>query len=110
MGNLQREICDKHKSAYYGVDMNMKVGIALSTLYLEPVHAMRTEDINGTTGWYIWCGEYSSHADFFNPLCARHLDKYCPHIVKYLALEPGFRVLIDLKGYEDVWFDEKLIA
>ena len=110
MLDLQRAICDKYNSKMYGADMGMKVGLALDTLSIEPMHAMRTADGNGVTGWYIWCGEYSPNADFFKPLCANHLKKYCPNIIKYLALEPGFRVLIDSAGYEDVWFDEKLNA
>ena len=30
-------------------------------------------------------------------------------VLKYLALEPGFRIQIDYKGYEDVWKDESLL-
>ncbi|MCG7500157.1 hypothetical protein MHO82_25170 [Vibrio sp. Of7-15] len=110
MHDLQRTICNKYKSKFHGIDMSLKVGIALETLHIEPIHAVRTEACDGTTGWFIWCGEFSEDADFFKPLCANHLDKYCPHIIKYLALEPGFRVLIDRNDYEDVWFDEEVNA
>ncbi len=75
MHDLQKEICNKYKSKFYGVDMNMKVGIAIDTLHIEPIHAVRNIDVNGTTGWYIWCGEFSADADFFKPLCANQLKK-----------------------------------
>lgn len=32
-----------------------------------------------------------------------------PKLIDYLGLDAGFRFLITEKGYEDVWFDEKLL-
>ena len=34
---------------------------------------------------------------------------YLPQIIEYLDLPPGYRFLIDDNGYEDVWFDPKLM-
>jgi len=101
----QSEICEKYGSKLFGIDLNLKVGIALSTLSNEPLNAVRTEDINGTSGWYIWGGDFSEDEDFFEPLCGVHLEKHCPQILKYLALEPGYRVMIDRNGFEYVWRD-----
>jgi hypothetical protein len=106
MKDLQRTICEKYDSKFYGVDMNLKVGIAIQTLHLKPIHAVRVKPENGTNGWYIHCGEYSDDNDFYKPLCALHLEKYCPEIIKYLALEPEFNVITDREGYEDVWRTE----
>lgn len=59
-------------------------------------------------GWYIWSGEWSDSDIFFNPIHAEHLIEKRPEILKYLSLDVGFRFQIDRKGYEDVWYDEKL--
>ena len=40
MEDLQRSICEKFGSTFYGVDMNLKVGIALQTLHLKPIRAI----------------------------------------------------------------------
>lgn len=37
-----------------------------------------------------------------------HLPEWCPDILPYLALPPGWRVLL-APGFEDVWFDETLL-
>lgn len=38
---------------------------------------------DGTTGWFIWSGEYEEKGDFFKPLCAEHLLKLKPEVIKY---------------------------
>jgi len=50
----------------------------------------------------------SDDPDFFVSLHVEHLGEWCPAIVDYLALPPGFRVLL-APGVEDVWFDESLL-
>jgi hypothetical protein len=87
-----------------------KVGIALSTIGKSPVHALRHPPQGSTNGWYIWCGDGPSEdPDFFVPLHVEHLSNYLPEIVEYLALPPGYRVLIDGGNYEDAWFDGALL-
>ena len=62
-----------------------------------------------TSGWYIWAGEeFSKDPNFFMPLHIGHLKEWCPEIVKYLGLGPGWRFLI-APGYEDVWEDKSLL-
>ena len=73
-----------------------------------PINGIRHNQESGTTGWYLWTGEYSSEADFFQPLHAKHLDEKCPQVLKYLGLSPGWRFLI-ANNHEDVWFDECLL-
>ncbi|TWD77279.1 hypothetical protein FB547_110241 [Variovorax beijingensis] len=74
-----------------------------------PVNGLRHPPTTGTSGWYIWAGEeLSTEADFFKPLHIEHLDGWAPEIKKYLGLPPGWRFLI-APGYEDIWFDEKLL-
>jgi len=86
-----------------------KVGIALETLHLQPINALRHTPANGTCGWYIWGGESLLTApDFFSPLHFAHLAERLPDLLSYLGLPPGWRVLL-APGYEDVWFDESLL-
>jgi hypothetical protein len=37
-----------------------------------------------------------------------HLADYCPELLPYIGLAPGWRVLL-APGYEDVWYDESLL-
>lgn len=62
-----------------------------------------------TTGWYIWAGEeFSTDPDFFVPLHVKHLNEWCPVVLKYLSLAPGWRFLVT-NDYEDVWQDKSLL-
>ena len=88
-----------------------KVGVSgniLDQSWSWPVHGLRHQPHSEATGWYIWSGEFSEAADFFQPLHVSHLTKYCEEALAYLGLPPGWRFLI-APDYEDVWFDEKLL-
>ncbi|MBW9210507.1 DUF2185 domain-containing protein [Mumia sp. zg.B21] len=87
-----------------------KVGIARNVKDgLQPLNALRRLPEGDTCGWYIWAGvELSEDPDFFVPLHVAHVAEWCPSIVPYLALPPGWRVLL-APGYEDVWFDRNLV-
>ncbi len=37
-----------------------------------------------------------------------HLPEYAPTLVPYLALAPGWGVIL-APGYEDVWYDPKFL-
>ncbi len=91
-------------------DSGSKVGIALSTIGKTPINGLRHKPENGTSGWYIWCGEeLGSEDDFFAPLHVEHIADYLPEVQEYLMLPPGYRFLIDGKDYEDVWYEEEII-
>ena len=107
----QRLLCERYGADPMAPDPDEKVGIALSSAGGRPHvwNGIRHLPAGGTCGWYLWPGEVlSKDDDFFSPLCARHLPKYCPQILKYLALPPGWRFLF-APGYEDVWFDEDMV-
>lgn len=104
MHNDTSEICRRFGTEYMPPEPGQKVGIALGSLGRVPLYATRLHPENGTCGWYIYCGEHSMDADFYQPLHVSHLAEYCPEIVPYLALPPGWRVLL-APDYEDVWFD-----
>lgn len=103
----QKLICEKYNSLYRPTDFSLNVGIS-DNLNLEPINGLRHSQQSGTSGWYIWTGEYSEREDFFKPLCAEHLIELLPQVVKYLGLDKNYRFLIDRNGYEDVWIDESL--
>ena len=67
---LQRQVCDEHKSAFTPVPDQEKAGFALSTRHMLPLNGLRHRPESGTTSWYIWGGtELSGAPDFFTPLC-----------------------------------------
>lgn len=107
----QRAICAKFSAPYEAIDLEFKVGAAANlSAGRQPLNGLRHPPEGDTTGWYLWAGEELSQADdFFRPLCARHLKAVCPQVLPYLGLPPGWRFLI-ADGYEDVWFDETLLA
>ena len=104
----QKKICEKYASKWNPINKKLKVGIG-SDLHSDPIHGLRHPKEKGTTGWFIWAGEYSESDDFFKPMCAEHLLQIRPELIKYFGLDVGFRFLIDKNGYEDVWYDEKLM-
>jgi hypothetical protein len=103
----QKKICKEYDSLWNPIDKNLKVGIS-TDLNSEPLNGLRHNSENGTTGWFIWSGEYDEREDFFKPICAEHLLEKKPEVIKYLALDVGFRFLIGKENYEDVWFDKKI--
>ncbi len=103
----QKEICLKHQSKWNPINNKLMIGVG-SDLNIDPIHGLRHPKEKGTTGWYIWTGEYMESSDFFQPFCAEHLLQIRPDLIKYFGLDIGFRFLIDKNGHEDVWFDEKL--
>lgn len=110
MARAQQAICTKYGAPFLDLDLDLKVGAAANLRSgLQPLNGLRHRPEGGTTGWYLWAGEELSQADdFFLPLCARHLEEWCPQVLPYLGLAPGWRFLI-VEGYADVWFDEALL-
>jgi len=85
----------------------LKVGISANVQdEITPINGLRHPPKGDTTGWYIYAGlAISPEPDFFKPL---HVDDWCPQIIKYLGLPPGWRFLV-AGDHEDVWFDESLL-
>ena len=104
----QKEICEKYNSKWKPISRNLKIGIS-ENLDLESIYGLRHKSEDGKVCWFIHSGEYSDDENFYKPICAEHLLQKMPKLVDYLALDEGFRFIIDRKGYEDVWFDENLL-
>lgn len=85
-----------------GVARNVRDGI-------EPINGLRHRPENGASGWYIWAGgEPSQDPNFFQPLHVSHLEEWCPVVLKFLALPPGWRVLVSSEQ-EEIWWDPTLL-
>jgi hypothetical protein len=83
----QTAICKRFGSSVLVPSSDLKVGIALQTLHLKPLNALR----HPPRGWHVWLV---------------HLGR--PQLVPYLGLAAGWRVLL-APGYEDVWYDKSLL-
>lgn len=106
----QKNICEKYNTIWFDTPLDLKIGISKNIKSgIMPINGLRHKPENGTAGWYIWAGEFSFQYDFFTPIHIFHLVEKYPELLKYLGLPPGYRFLIDDKGYEDIWFDEKLL-
>ena len=105
----QKVICKKYKTDFVECSAELKCGVALQTIGKQPIYGVRYPIENGTTGWYIYCGEYSSDDNFYQPVHTIHLNDELPDVLPYLGLPPGWSFIIDDKGYEDVWFDPQFI-
>src|SRR3954468_13469571 len=87
-----------------------KLGVSRSALEGEwPLHGLRHRAEHGTSGWYLWAGEYSADPDFFVPLHVEHIAERLPAAVQYLSLPPGSRFLLAPR-HEDVWQDPSLLT
>ena len=103
----QRAVCERFGVAPMEAPDDLKLGIALVDSE-GPIHGLRHPLEGDTSGWYVWRGEFSEADAFFSPLHIRHLATRLPEIVPYLALPPGWRLLL-APGCEDVWYDESLL-
>ena len=105
----QLEVCQRHGSSFVPPASDETLGIALSSLRLQPLNALRHRPESGTCGWYIWGGgELSQDPQFFQPLHVHHVAAYTPDLVPFLALAPGWRVLLAPEQC-DVWRDPSLL-
>jgi hypothetical protein len=100
----QIEICQKYHSQYEPVQPNDMVAVALQTIGQIPICGTRVIlTSNEKISWFFHCGEFSEDDNFYQPIHVAHLNDLLPEVVSYLALEQGFRFVIDGKEYEDVW-------
>ncbi len=106
---VQLALCRRYGAVPEPCDTAALAGVALATLQLSPLNALRHPAEKGTCGWYIWGGQELSQDDhFFSSLHASYLSEYVPSLMPYLALPPGWRVLL-APQHEDVWYDPALL-
>ena len=72
------EICRRFRSSVQTPGPEQKVGIALSTLSLKPLNALRHQPYGETFGRYIRGGEdLSQDPEFFQLVQVSDLPRYC---------------------------------
>lgn len=108
---LQRSLCARYAADLLESPGHLRVGIARNVRDgVQPLNGLRHPPEGDHTGWYLWAGEdFSDDLDFFVSLHVSHLEDWCPSVLPYLGLAPGWRFLIDDRGYEDVWHDPSLL-
>ena len=106
----QKSICERFGAEFVAAPPDLNLGISLTAKERNlPINGLRHPPEKDTTGWYIWGGdECSDDRGFFEPLCVKHLHDWCPDVIPYLGLAPGWRFLI-AGDHEDVWFDKTLL-
>lgn len=106
----QSVICIKYNMPFVPSTFELNVGIAKNVKAgIMPINGLRHPMEGDTTGWYIWAGEeFSNDPSFFEPLHVKHLEEWCPLVLKYLGLPPSSRFLVT-NDYEDVWEDKSLL-
>ena len=106
---LQRSFCAGRRMSYVASPPQRMCGLALRTLRQLPINGLRHPAAEGTTGWYVWCGErWSTEPDFFSPVHTTHLYEHFPELKPLLGLPPGSRFLV-AGDYVDVWSDPDLL-
>ncbi|WP_405434081.1 hypothetical protein [Micromonospora sp. NBC_00617] len=107
----QRDMCRRFGVEPAPPGHRTHVGLALSRpRHLQPLNAVRHSAAGAGNGWFVWRGPEIPREDdhFFAPLHVEHLDEHAPELEPYLALPPGWAVVL-APGYEDVWYDESLL-
>ncbi|OTG87122.1 hypothetical protein B9T31_05815 [Acinetobacter sp. ANC 4558] len=100
----QKLLCEEFESAYIELNGHDVVAVAVQTLNQEPIVGIRkppsTEE---GVSWYIYGGELQEGEDFFETMTIKKLQDIIPEVLPYLALDIGYRFMIDGDDYEDVW-------
>ena len=105
----QRLKCAERSAHFTPSPLWLNSGLAFDTKERRPIHGLRHPVTIDTTGWYIWCGEFSESPDFFKPVHTAHLEQILPEVLPFLGLPPGYRFLL-ADSIEDIWFDDSLLA
>jgi hypothetical protein len=99
----QKLVCEEFGSAYLPVKETDVIAIALHTLNKEPIVGLRKLPDENKVSWFIYGGELGDGEEFFEIISVKELEKEFPDALPYLALDTGYRFMIDADDYEDVW-------
>src|SRR3990172_8549478 len=92
----QRNVCNRYSVPWVASSPHHKVGISPNVKAgLEPMNGEQSTPKGDFTGWMIWAGKtLPSGPDSFVPLHVDHLRDWCPQVLEYLGLPPGWRFLL----------------
>ncbi|MDM1486661.1 MULTISPECIES: hypothetical protein [Acinetobacter] len=100
----QQLLCEEFGSAYVEVSGDDVVAVAVQTLNKDPIVGLRKKaEGDEQVAWYIYGGELGEEDANFETMTVRELQDILPDVLPYLALEEGYRFMIDADDYEDVW-------
>ena len=100
----QKLLCEEFGSRYIEVKGDDVVAVAVKTLDKEPLVGVRkAPETEENVSWFIYGGELGEGEDFFETMTVRELQDILPEVLPYLALQEGYRFMIDGDDYEDVW-------
>ena len=104
----QTLVCEQYGSAYRAVSDQDVVAIAVASLKEETIVGIRHLPDSDGIAWFIYGGELQDGDDFFQTMTVKELEEAFPEALPFLALETGYRFLIDHDEYEDVWREGEL--
>ncbi len=100
----QKLLCEEFGSAYIAVSGDDVIAVAVQTLNKDPIVGLRkAPEGEEKVAWYIYGGELGEDEVSFETMPVRELQDILPNVLPYLALEQGYRFMIDADDYEDVW-------
>lgn len=104
----QKLVCEQYGSSYRVVKEGDLVAIATKSLEEETIVGIRKLPESDGIAWFIYGGELDDADDFFQTITVKELSEIFPEALPFLALETGYRFLIDHDEYEDVWREGEL--
>lgn len=100
----QKLLCEEVESAYIEVKGDDVVAVAVQTLNQDPIVGIRkVPETAENVSWYIYGGELPEGEAVFETMTIKKLQDILPDVLPYLALDIGYRFMIDGDDYEDVW-------
>lgn len=104
----QKLVCEQYGSAYRAVNDQDVIAIAVKSLTEESIVGIRNLPDSDGIAWFIYGGELDDADDFFQTMSVKELEEVFPEALPFLALDTGYRFLIDHDEYEDVWREGEL--
>lgn len=100
----QKLLCEEFGSAYVELNGEDVVAVAVHSLNQDPIVGLRdAPQTDENVEWFIYGGELGEGEDHFETMNIKKLQEILPEVLPYLALERGYRFMIDGDDYEDVW-------
>jgi hypothetical protein len=106
--NSQIEICETYSSKLTFTKVNQNIVISDGVLDGRLVEAVKYEAPEHMSGWYITTDLYNDDINTLQQIQLPDLMLKRPELVKFLALDNGFRFVVDKENIE-VWFDEEVL-